>query len=231
MSALSVAQIKQLAYNAGFRGDALNTAVAIALAESSGNPQAYNPELAAGTKTGSGSRGLWQIYGTAHPWANGSQAFDPVFNAQAAYKVYAEAGNRFTPWSTYNNGSYRSYLTPVYGTGVNVGVTTPAPSLISSKTPQQKSVQTVMQTASLGATAEGNAAGGILPQITINPLQGILNPADKTLPKLSDIGLGALGVALLAVGFVLLVIAEYKTLNSGSTGDAIKLVKMYAGGK
>lgn len=104
MASLTPQQIAQYAYNAGFRGDALNQAVAIALAESGGNPQAYNPETAAGTKTGSGSRGLWQIYGTAHPEYNNSKTFDPQVNANAAFKVFKEAGNRFTPWSTWNNG-------------------------------------------------------------------------------------------------------------------------------
>jgi len=104
MAILSAQQIAQLAYNAGFRGAALNTAVEIALAESGGNTQAYNPELSAGTANGSGSRGLWQIYGTAHPEYNNDGAFNPQTNAQAAFKVYQEAGNRFTPWSTYNLG-------------------------------------------------------------------------------------------------------------------------------
>lgn len=97
-------QIAQFAYNAGFRGAALNQAVAIALAESGGRNDAYNPETAAGTQTGSGSRGLWQIYGTAHPEYNNSQAFDPQVNANAAYKVFLEAGRSFRPWSTYNAG-------------------------------------------------------------------------------------------------------------------------------
>lgn len=103
--ALSPNQIAQLAYNAGFRGSALRMAVAVALAESAGNPNAYNPELAAGTRQGHGSRGLWQIYGSAHPEYDNDQSFNPVTNAQAAFAVYREAGNSFRPWSTYNNGS------------------------------------------------------------------------------------------------------------------------------
>lgn len=104
MAQLTPEQIAYYAYRAGFRGDALNQAVAIALAESGGRVEAYNPELAAGTKSGSGSRGLWQIYGTAHPWANNSQVFDPQVNANAAFRVFKEAGNRFSPWSTWNAG-------------------------------------------------------------------------------------------------------------------------------
>jgi hypothetical protein len=104
MANLTPQQIAQYAYNAGFRGAALNQAVAIAIAESGGRTDAYNPETAAGTKNGSGSRGLWQIYGTAHPEFNNSSAFDPQVNANAAFKVFREAGNRFSPWSTFNQG-------------------------------------------------------------------------------------------------------------------------------
>jgi len=116
MPALTDREIAQLAYEAGFRGDALRWAVAIAKAESGGNPEAYNPEISAGTVPGSGSRGLWQIYGTAHPRYNSPLAFQPEVNARAAFEVYTQAGNRFTPWSTFNNGMAASYYN-----SVNVG--------------------------------------------------------------------------------------------------------------
>ena len=98
------------ARNAGFAGADLLTAVAIALAESGGNPDAYNPETAAGTPEGFGSYGLWQIYLKAHPNFQGLNLFDPQTNANAAYEVYAEAGNSFRPWSTYLNGAYTAHL-------------------------------------------------------------------------------------------------------------------------
>lgn len=103
--ALDPNSIARLAYAAGFRGQDLRTAVAIAMAESSGNPNAYNPERAAGTRAGRGSYGLWQIYLTAHPEYAGANLYDPLTNAKVAYAVYRQAGNRFTPWSTYNSGS------------------------------------------------------------------------------------------------------------------------------
>lgn len=109
MPTLTDQQVAQLAYEAGFRGDEVKWAVAIAKAESGLNTQAYNPEIAAGTAKGSGSRGLWQIYGAAHPEYNSNLAFDPVVNAKAAYAVFKEMGGKFTPWSTYNNGSAQQY--------------------------------------------------------------------------------------------------------------------------
>lgn len=97
-------QIAVYAYRAGFRGEALLQAIAIALRESGGNPAAYNPELGANTPAGGGSRGLWQIYGTAHPEYNNAAMFDPQQNANAAYAVYRQAGNKFTPWTTFTLG-------------------------------------------------------------------------------------------------------------------------------
>jgi len=108
MSSLSTQDIANYAYKAGFRGMDLVYAVAIAIKESNGNTQAYNPETAAGTRPGSGSRGLWQIYGAAHPEYNNDSVYDPMKNAEAAFSVYQAAGNKFTPWSTWNNGSARS---------------------------------------------------------------------------------------------------------------------------
>jgi hypothetical protein len=113
---LSPAQIAQYAAAAGFTGNDLATAVAIALAESNppGNTQSYNPETAApgGTPTGQGSYGLWQIYLKMHPEFAGEDLYDPQVNANAAFSIYAIAGNNFHPWSTYTNGTYGMYLQP-----------------------------------------------------------------------------------------------------------------------
>lgn len=107
---LSATDIARLASDAGFVGEDLTTAVAVALAESDGNPTAYNPEKQAGTATGKGSFGLWQIYLTAHPEFLSWDLNDPVVNAKAAFRVYSNAGRSFSPWSTFNNKRYLSYL-------------------------------------------------------------------------------------------------------------------------
>jgi hypothetical protein len=93
--------IAALAAGAGFAGNDVDIATAVAMAESDGNPQAYNPE---------GSYGLWQIYLTDHPEFANWNLYDPQTNARAAYQVYAKAGGRFTPWSAYKNGSFRQFL-------------------------------------------------------------------------------------------------------------------------
>ncbi len=107
---LTISQITALAAGAGFSGDDLATAVAVAMAESGGNPQAYNPEKSAGAAQGQGSFGLWQVYLAAHPEFAGVNLLDPQTNALAAYSIYSAAGDSFAPWSTYKSGAYMAYL-------------------------------------------------------------------------------------------------------------------------
>ena len=108
LTTLSPSDIAAYAESAGFSGSDLIAAVAIALAESGGNPNAYNAETAAGTPHGKGSYGLWQIYLNAHPEFSGQNLYDPQVNANAAYEVYLTASG-FMPWSTYKNNAYLNY--------------------------------------------------------------------------------------------------------------------------
>lgn len=105
---LTAPQIAALAASAGFSGEDVATATAIALAESGGNPNAYNPETAAGTPQGQGSYGLWQIYLKAHPEFQGVDLTDPQLNAFAAFQVFSASG--FRAWSTFKNNAYSAHL-------------------------------------------------------------------------------------------------------------------------
>lgn len=112
VSTLTPEEIAQHAHDAGFRGDDLATAVAVAMAESGGNTQAHN---------GVGpddSYGLWQInmegdLGPARRDAFGLNAdrelYDPATNAQAAHDIYSDRGD-FTAWSTYDSGEYEQFM-------------------------------------------------------------------------------------------------------------------------
>jgi hypothetical protein len=113
MGLLSIPDIVRVAVNAGFSGADLVTAVAVALAESRGNPQAKGDIDI--PQAGSASYGLWQINSYWHPeyGPDFTTLYDPQTNANAAYAIYAAAGNRFTPWSTYKTGVYSSFVSAV----------------------------------------------------------------------------------------------------------------------
>lgn len=224
---LNSSQIAQLAYKAGFRGDALNIAVAIALAESGGNARAYNPELAAGTPPGSGSRGLWQIYGVAHPEFNNDSAFDPETNARAAYKVFREAGNRFTPWSTYNAGlaiprqNYASQiggiLSPRPNQRPNQPSNQPRPNALS--TSLQGSLQNSSgaqagsgQTESLNPLAGVPEAINALPQSVINTILGGRTGTDLTFY--------VLGFVFILIAVILLLLGAAGAFAGSDVGKA-----------
>lgn len=118
--------IRTFASNAGFRGQDLDTAVAIARAESGGDPADYDPEKAffvahgfhPDMAFGRGSVGLWQIFRHEHPEFDGWNLEDPQVNACAAAMIFRRAGNRFEPWSTFTSGKYRQLL-PVLAANPN----------------------------------------------------------------------------------------------------------------
>lgn len=112
MSVLSMSDIGTYAQNAGFAGDDLVTAVAVALAESGGNPNALGDT---NIGSGTGSFGLWQINADAHPeyGPNFSQLYDPQTNANAAYAIYSAAGDSFSSWTTFKTGSYAGFVSSV----------------------------------------------------------------------------------------------------------------------
>jgi Lysozyme like domain len=104
---LNAVQIAQYAINAGWTQPDLTTAVAIALAESSGNPSAVGDQNLA--PSNGPSYGLWQINVGAHPEYAGDNLFDPQTNANDAYELYEASG--FSPWASYNSSKYLQYLT------------------------------------------------------------------------------------------------------------------------
>jgi hypothetical protein len=90
----------QVGSAAGFHGDALVTAVAVALAESGCNPAAANS---------SGALGLWQIHAPSHPQFSTSCLYDAQCNANAAWAVSSH-GTNWGPWTVYSTGSYQSRI-------------------------------------------------------------------------------------------------------------------------
>lgn len=112
MAKLSPAQIAEYAHDAGFRGQDLTVAVAVAMAESGGDQKAHNPVYP------DDSYGLWQINmeGGLGPdrrnqfdLDSNRELFDPKENAQAAWEISGH-GDSFQPWTTYTSGAYKQYL-------------------------------------------------------------------------------------------------------------------------
>ena len=112
MTRLSPEEIAEYAYGAGFRGHALTTAVAVAMAESGGKVEAHNdlpPD---------NSYGPWQInmYGSLGPdrrreydLDSNRELLDPETNAEVAHRVWRADGS-FMAWSAYRFGNYRQFL-------------------------------------------------------------------------------------------------------------------------
>lgn len=89
---LSCGGLEQLWEEAGGSSAVAETAAAIAMAESGGEQDAYNP---------SGASGYWQILGSVVA----GDIFDPLVNAENAVAKYDAAGG-FSPWVTYTTGAY-----------------------------------------------------------------------------------------------------------------------------
>lgn len=98
---------------AGLSGENLRMAWSISMAESGGDPRAFNGNA----RTGDKSYGLFQInmLGNLGPArlrefgiSSNEQLFDPATNIRAMLKVSNNCRS-WTPWSVYKNGRYRTY--------------------------------------------------------------------------------------------------------------------------
>ena len=111
--------LMKMLYAQGFRGNSLNTAFAIALAESGGRPDAVGDVKLQDAKWGP-SYGLFQIRSLKH-WQNydgkgssdqyrdGSRLRDPKYNIRAAWEK-SKGGKNWHAWSTYTGGQFIKYL-------------------------------------------------------------------------------------------------------------------------
>ena len=122
MAVLTYAQIEGYWVEGGGSAVTAPIAAAVALAESSGNPDAVGPSFGGD----SGSIGLWQIQSGAHPQWSVASLHDPLTNAQAAVSI-SGGGSNWKPWSTFTNGSYGKFL--------QAGVTPAATASLSSSSP------------------------------------------------------------------------------------------------
>lgn len=106
MPKLTPDEIAKIAHEeCGLEGEALATAVAIAMAESGGNSEATNDNA-----NGSTDYGLWQINDKAHPeYDKDRLKDDPRYNARCMCEV-SKHGANWKPWSVFKNGGYEKFL-------------------------------------------------------------------------------------------------------------------------
>ena len=113
---LSVAQIGGLAEGAGFSGSGLAMAIAVALAESGGNPTAINYD-----SNGTVDRGIWQI-NSVHTQYSTNCVYDPACNAGAAFAISA-GGADWNAWVTYQHGAEIPFLPEAVSFAEGAGAT------------------------------------------------------------------------------------------------------------
>ncbi len=115
--------LKHLMYETGFRGEALEIAYAVALAESAGKATAHNDD----ESTGDDSYGLFQInmLGDMGPERRNlynlkanKDLFHPPTNARVAFEL-SKAGTDWQPWSTYVSNAYKKF----YNKKANAAIT------------------------------------------------------------------------------------------------------------
>lgn len=128
MTTYSYSQLESLWEQAGGSSTLAPVMAAIALAESSGNPQAENP---------SGASGLWQVMvpeNNQYIPGGSSNVFNPQDNASAAVAI--EKAQGLSAWTTYTSGAYEQFLqsgvapspagtTETSGTGMGTSGTSP----------------------------------------------------------------------------------------------------------
>jgi len=101
-------QLENIWIEAGGSSQMAPLMASIALAESSGNPLALNPNDNGGTQS---SYGLWQISNGTHvapsaDWSN------PIVNAKLAIGKLSDQG--LSAWGTYDSGAYLQHLPSQY---------------------------------------------------------------------------------------------------------------------
>lgn len=187
--AYSYAQLEAMARSNGLAPEAAKVAAAIAMAESGGNP---------GAISSTGDYGLWQINARSWPQFDSRRLLEPAYNARAMATIYKGSG--WTPWATYKNGRYRSFI----------------PSS-SSTAPTSSSSSSSGGLTDLGGTIAGALGGipgaGLAGDVAGSLLPGSLNPAQwagaLAQQITADVGkvllgllIGSAGVALAAYGVV-----------------------------
>ena len=116
MAKYTEAEIIQILRDADIPEKDIPLMIAIAMAESKGDSDAVGDEKLANDKWDA-SIGLFQVrslknpekYSKADKLRIKDKLFDPIYNAKVAYEI-SKKGKDWTPWSTYNDDSYKEFL-------------------------------------------------------------------------------------------------------------------------
>jgi hypothetical protein len=116
MAQYTEAEIIQILRDADIPEKDIPLMIAIAMAESKGDPNAVGDVKLANDKWDA-SIGLFQVrslrnpekYSKADKLRIKDKLFDPVYNAKVAYEI-SKKGKDWSPWSTYNDDSYKEFL-------------------------------------------------------------------------------------------------------------------------
>ena len=100
------AVVAQAAHDAGFTGNDLVIAIAVAKAESGWQPSAISPRNADGTK----DCGLWQINSIHRDLLRKSSCSDPKANARMARQIWQNAHGSWSPWVTYQHHKHAQFM-------------------------------------------------------------------------------------------------------------------------
>jgi hypothetical protein len=168
MAKLTAQQIAGAAKAAGFPANELATATAVALAESGGETTATNRNT-----NGSVDYGLWQINTVHGSLLSQGDKFNPDDNAKMAYTVWSRAGNKWSPWSAYNNQRYRTFL-PQASLAAAAPTATPASAAIPNPTPGGAAMAAAGGTADIISLISGLTSGGLWTRLGAFLLGGIL---------------------------------------------------------
>lgn len=104
MAKMTMAEIGSAMVKAGWPPETISLGIAIAMAESGGDPTIKGGPNSNGTY----DYGLFQINEIHNPMAENWA--DPVVNARMALKIYRDAGNKWIPWSTYKNRAHQKFV-------------------------------------------------------------------------------------------------------------------------
>jgi len=124
VAVLTYEQVAALAHTAGFRGDRLVVAVAVAAAESGRDAADVGDEHLVNGTWGP-SVGLWQIRSLHKDKGTGRTRDeeanrDPLVNAKAAFAV-SDGGRNWSPWTEFKNGGFRAHVVPAGHAVIAIG--------------------------------------------------------------------------------------------------------------